>query len=60
MYYLICYDLPGQEQISERETQETSQQSSMTQDTSHQYARFASPISDNGVHIIKLFFVFIE
>ncbi|XP_032681302.1 uncharacterized protein LOC116848860 isoform X2 [Odontomachus brunneus] len=40
----------GQEQISERETQEVSQQSSMTQDTSHQYARFASPISDNVEH----------
>ncbi|XP_014468478.1 PREDICTED: uncharacterized protein LOC106741216 isoform X2 [Dinoponera quadriceps] len=40
----------GQEQISERETQETPQQSSMAQDASHQYARFASPVSDKVEH----------
>ncbi|XP_072745553.1 uncharacterized protein [Anoplolepis gracilipes] len=39
-----------QEQISERETPEIIQQSSLIQDTSHQYTRFASPISDNIEH----------
>ncbi|KMQ90107.1 dentin sialophospho isoform x2 [Lasius niger] len=39
-----------QEQISERETQEIIQQSSLIQDTSHQYARFTSSISDNIEH----------
>ncbi|XP_011348417.1 AF4/FMR2 family member 4 isoform X2 [Ooceraea biroi] len=40
----------AQEQISEREAQEVTQQSSLTQDISHQYTRFASPISDNVEH----------
>ncbi|XP_012232044.1 uncharacterized protein [Linepithema humile] len=41
----------AQEQISDREGHpEVTQQGSLTQDTSHQYARFASPISDNVEH----------
>lgn len=39
-----------QEQIPERETPEIIQQSCLIQDTSHQYARFASPNSDNIEH----------
>ncbi|XP_070166520.1 uncharacterized protein [Polyergus mexicanus] len=39
-----------QEQICERETPEIVQQNSLIQDTSHQYTRFASPISDNIEH----------
>jgi len=44
----LLLGLLAQEQIPEREIQEVTQQSSLTQDISHQYTRFASPISDNG------------
>lgn len=48
LYCLLIY-LLAQEQMSERETQEIVLQGcSLPQDTSHQYARFAPPISDNG------------
>lgn len=51
LYYLSFIIFSAQEQMSERETQEASQQSSLMQDTSHQYTRFVSPISDNGIWI---------
>jgi len=42
----------------ERESQEIILQGcSLPQDTSHQYARFASPVSDNGKWIIKFFYI---
>ncbi|XP_071647960.1 uncharacterized protein [Temnothorax longispinosus] len=41
----------AQEQVCDRETQDTILQGcSLLQDTSHQYTRFASPVSDNVEH----------
>lgn len=57
IHFFLNFYFPVQEQISERETQEIIQQSSLIQDTSHQYARFTSSISDNSKQIIKFFFL---
>lgn len=59
IYFFFYFIISVQEQICERETPEIVQQSSLIQDTSHQYARFASPISDNSKQIIKFFLCFL-
>lgn len=60
IHNFICHNFSALEQISEREAQEASQQSSSTQDTSRQYPRFSSPISDNGMSFTCFFFAFAE
>lgn len=60
MFATWCFS--AQEQISEREAQEVTQQSPLTQDISHQYTRFASAISDNGRSqlLVIILFQFID